>query len=127
MNGSSALVTALRADSSITALVESSAHIVFTSKNTFDPSLTTINVFDPVGVDNTQEAMFAEYTCNCRASTEKAARELAQAVVLGINRKEITGGGRFYCVTEAPIQPANDNDNFNSPVTVFVKSTFDLD
>lgn len=130
MNGSSAIYQALLNDSDVVALVSTSGDYPCIAVKSVDPwadaSLTTVLIYRLNAVDYTEEAMFVDFTVNCRASSESTAEDLSEAVCQALNRKAISGGGRFYCQKGFVIQPSDDTDNFNIPVEVRVKSTFDL-
>jgi hypothetical protein len=132
MNGAVTLKNELLNSTEITDLVSSVGVYPciawgLIAPKTWGVDLTIIFIYRLNPVDYTEEAMFVDYVVNCRANKEFDAETLANAVISVLNRKAITGGGRFYCQKGAVIQPSDNTDNFNLPVTVRVKSTFDLD
>lgn len=133
MNGKVALFNALKNDSGVTSIVSDlgggvpAIAVGIVEPNTWGVDLTTILIYDPVGVDNTLDWLSADVTVNCRAQTFGVAESLAQAVVNAVNRLPVVGGGRYYCVTGFMIEPANENDNYNLPVSVRIRSIRGLD
>jgi len=131
MNGKTAVFQAISSDPGVLALVSSRGGYPCIASGsiepiTWGPDLTTVLVYRLNPVDYTINALLADYTVNCRAKTEIKGEELAQAVVAAINRKEIAGGGRFYCQWGFVVQPSDTTDNFNCPVEVRLKGELDL-
>ena len=131
MNGKTAMFNAISTDAGVLALVSSIGTYPCIASGaleptTWGPDLSTVLVYRLNPVDYTIDALLADYTVNCRAKTEIKAEALAQAVVAAINRKEIPGGGRFYCQWGFVVQPSDTTDNFNCPVEVRLKGELDL-
>lgn len=74
------------------------------------------------GTETASDVYDVNHTVNCRANTEKKAKELAQAVKAALHRVTFPDIG-FVCFIEPVIPPQDDTDNFNAPVTVRVIGT----
>lgn len=61
------------------------------------------------------------YSVDCRAKTDKESREIAQAVFDKLNRADFTDY-HTYCDILPTIPPEDDNDVFNTPVEVNLKT-----
>ncbi len=132
MNGEITLYNQLLSDSNITDLLTSFSGYPAIAVGIKEPTTwciedSTISIYNTVGVDNRSESLVSELTLNCRANTENKVKQIARAVVSGVNRKAIAEGGRFYCQTQGIIPPADENDSFNLPLTVTVKAVRELD
>ncbi|MCP4589097.1 hypothetical protein [Pseudoalteromonas sp.] len=66
------------------------------------------------------EAEIYDYTINCRAATMGESRTIASTVIDTISREN---GSNYYiyCEVLATISPADDLDNFNTPLTATIK------
>ena len=61
------------------------------------------------------------YTINCRAETFNESRTIAQSVVDNINRESYSDYF-LICSVLATLPPADDRDNYNTPVEVTIKN-----
>lgn len=91
---------------------------------TWTVDMTTALIYRLGDVNLSTPAMSVEYVVNCRAKTADDSEELAVAVCDALYRVRIDGWGQFYPVQGATLQPADNTDNFNTPVTVTVKTGF---
>ena len=103
MNGASEIYKVLVADTTVKSLVS------------------TLTIYQS-GTEGAADVYDVNHTVNCRSSTEKKAKELAQAVKSALHRVTFFNIG-FVCFVEPVIPPQDDTDNFNAPVTVRVIGT----
>jgi len=82
---------------------------------------TTINYYVSGTVDEGVDFYQAEWSINCRAESYSKSNILAQTVSNEINR--ISGDGFSSTVIFFPtISPADDTDNYNTPLQVTLKT-----
>jgi len=126
MIGQTAIFNALSADSLVVSLISTvngwgCIAVGSREPDTWGPKDSTISIYSASPVDHSLEYLSNTITANCRAETEGKALTLAAAVVTALNRKDITGGGRFYCSTLPVIPPLDETDSFNVPVEIVIK------
>jgi hypothetical protein len=130
MNGASEIYKVLVANATIQGLVSKTGtapNIVYKiAASVVDPSGwgiadSTIAIYQS-GTETASDVYDVNHTVNCRANTEKKAKELAQAVKAALHRVTFPNIG-FVCFIEPVIPPQDDTDNFNAPVTVRVIGT----
>lgn len=134
MDGSDALLTALKANSGVTTLLttdsQSNKEIIIDIVEPEDWGVadTCISIYSANPVDKGLPYLDSKWVANCRASTAKAAMDLSTAVIDAINREPIgSNGGRYYCVRFFLIRPANSADAYNMPVEISIKGSRNLD
>lgn len=81
----------------------------------------TITIYSVGVMDDRLNYSDQPWTANCRAATYEDSQDLAALVVAALNRKSHDIEGVFYCQRLATIQPADKDDNYNSPVEIQVK------
>jgi hypothetical protein len=130
MNGASEIYKVLVANATIQGLVSKTGtapNIVYKiAASVVEPSGwgiadSTIAIYQS-GTETASDVYDVNHTVNCRANTEKKAKELAQAVKAALHRVTFPNIG-FVCFIEPVIPPQDDTDNFNAPVTVRVIGT----
>lgn len=132
MNGLEVTYSALKADTALVALLTTvGGGPAITTDNpeptTWEPSYKTCSIYQGGVRDFTLEYMSNTITANCRAGDSSDALEIAGAVVAALNRKSITGGGRFYCRIFPPIPPSDPvTDSYNVPVEILIKGQIAL-
>lgn len=60
------------------------------------------------------------YTINCREKTYQKSRSIMDAVITEINRKAYSDY-YIFCSVLATIPPADDRDNYNTPIQAIIK------
>jgi hypothetical protein len=81
----------------------------------------TINYYQSAPINFSLEYPLWRVSINCRAETEYESYAIADAVINQINRV----GGTDYFITCSLLQtipPADDTDNFNTPIECIVKN-----
>lgn len=130
MNGASEIYKVLVANATIQGLVSKTGtapNIVYKiAASVVEPSGwgiadSTLTIYQS-GTETASDVYDVNHTVNCRANTEKKAKELAQAVKAALHRVTFPNIG-FVCFIEPVIPPQDDTDNFNAPVTVRVIGT----
>ena len=130
MNGASEIYKVLVANATIQGLVSKTGtapNVVYKiAASIVEPSGwgvadSTLTIYQ-VGSESAADVYDVNHAVNCRASTEKKAKELAQAVKAALHRVTFSNIG-FVCFIEPVIPPQDDTDNFNAPVTVRVIGT----
>jgi hypothetical protein len=130
MIGTKEIYTVLKADSGVLALVTNAGTVevpsyriaaVTVEPKTWQVTDSTITIYQS-GADLLGEIYDVNHTVNCRASTETKAKNLARAVAAALHRVTFSKM-MFYCWVGRVFPPADETDNFNSPVTVRVMGT----
>lgn len=89
-----------------------------------DTSMETINFYRTSATDNSLNYLQAEWSIDCRSSSQTTAFNIALAVVDSLNRVyNTTGGQEYFGVTSLlpTIPPITDQDVFNVPVQLLVR------
>ncbi len=128
MNGEGTLYKALSTDPDVTDLLSTVSgykciSVGVKEPSTWSPENITISIYNVSGMDARDKRMVVELTVNCRAGTEEAVKELATAVVNSVNGSYfLDGRGRYYCQYGGVIQPEDETDSYNLPVSVVMKA-----
>lgn len=121
MNGALEIQKTLYADNTVKAFTSSKIAIGRVEPTAWLVTDKTCLVYQVAPIDDSIEYYQGQFTVNCRAPKEGDASTLAGYVVAALNRKTSVNGAFFTCSTDPVIQPADQTDNFNVPVTVIVK------
>lgn len=121
MNGMSTIRDAIAADSAVMASLDHDPVVSVIEPKTWAPTDRTISIYSADVVDYTLEYLDNTCTANCRAGTEREAALIAYNVVVALNRKEASGGGRYYCSMLPVLVPVDETDSYNVPVEIQIK------
>lgn len=82
---------------------------------------TSINFYTAVGFNAADPTTIYNFTANCRHSSHQKSRILAQIVTNVLNRK---GSDNYFftCTVLPTIPPADNTDNYNTPIEVIIKT-----
>ena len=128
MNGEGTLYQALSSDTTVTDLLSSVNGYKCISVGVREPLTwsaddTTVSIYNTSGMDARDKRMIVDLTVNCRAETEAQVKELANAVVDSVNGSYfLDGRGRYYGQYGGIIQPQDETDSFNLPVSIVMKA-----
>lgn len=128
MNGEGTLYKALSTDTNVTDLLSSvngnkCISVGIREPETWLPENVTVSIYNTSGMDARDKRMIVDLTVNCRAGTEDEVKELATAVVDSVNGSYfLDGRGRYYCQYGGVIQPQDETDSFNLPVSIVMKA-----
>ena len=82
--------------------------------------LETINFYLTTPFNGALEYTDVDYTVNCRSDNEYTSRQIAQAVYTELNRSTYTDCFMIANILST-IKPADETDNYNTPVLVNIK------